>query len=1108
MGKFYWLLLLFSFSVVSIYAQQSEISGVVLSGEDNLPVIGASIFVKGEKSLGTTTDFDGLFSLKVPSTAKFLVVSYIGMQTKEVKIERNMKIVMDSDSQELDEVVVTGYQKVDRKLFTGAAERLSGDKTKVAGEADVSRMLQGKAAGVQVQNVSGTFGAAPKIRVRGSSSIYGNQKPLWVVDGVVLEDVVDLSSDELSSGNATTLISSAIAGLNSDDIDNFQILKDASATALYGARAMNGVVVVTTKRGKQGSASISYSGEFGVRLRPSYAQYNMMNSQDQMSVFLEMEQKGWFNHSDISRRSKGGVFNKMYSLINSYDPEHNFGLANTPEARAAYLQHAEMQNTDWFNVLFKNSFTQNHSVSITSGTEKSNSYASISYYGDPGWSVADNVSRYTVNMNTSYNFNKNLSLSILTNGSIRKQAVPGTFDRTVNSVEGSVSREFDINPFSYALNTTRTLDVYEQNGGYAFYNMNYAPFNILHELENNYIDLSILDLKLQGELSYKLLKKIEMNVLGSLRYVKSTNEHKIHDNSNMALAYRSAEDATIISNNNFLYTDPDNPNAYPEIVLPKGGFYNREDNTLFNLYQRASINYNDRFNEVHLVNVLMGEEVRYSDRVNTFNKGYGYLWGQGGVPYVDYRIIKMMLEGGFDYYGHTSEYDRFAAFFLTSSYSYKGIYTVNATGRYDGSNRLGRSKAARWLPTWNLSGSWNVSEEDFLRSNQTISHLALRATYGLTANMGAADNALAIFRNQTAYRPYQDEKEGMIYLATLENSELTWEKQYETNIGFDLGLWRNRISLSMDAYLRNGFDLIGFVKTSGIGGESYKAANYANMKSYGTEFTLNTKNIETPDFRWESNLTFSYNHNEITKLNSSPSVMDLVQEEGGPREGYPVRGLFSIPFVGLSKEGYPLIINEKGNVTSGDVNFQESDKLDFLTFEGSIDPSVIGGFSNQFHYKNWIFNIFFTYQFGNKIRLDQTFSSTYSDLDAMPKEMKNRWMMSGDESVTSIPVIPSRQQIYSRDDLRYAYNAYNYSTVRVADGSFIRLKDISLSYDFPALWLKKAGISKLQLKGQASNVALLYADKKLNGQDPEFFKSGGVAMPIPKQFTLSLRVGF
>ena len=237
------------------------------------------------------------------------------MQTQEIAIKSGlMKIVMKTDSEVLDEVVVTGMTKVDKRLFTGAAASLTADNVKLDGLPEISRGLEGRAAGVSVQNVSGTFGTAPKIRVRGATSIYGSSKPLWVVDGVIMEDVVDVSADQLSSGDATTLISSAIAGLNSDDIESFQILKDGSATSIYGARAMAGVIVVTTKKGKAGMNKISYTGEFSYRMKPHYTEFNIMNSQDQMAVYQEMQQKGWLTYADLANASESGVYGKMWRL--------------------------------------------------------------------------------------------------------------------------------------------------------------------------------------------------------------------------------------------------------------------------------------------------------------------------------------------------------------------------------------------------------------------------------------------------------------------------------------------------------------------------------------------------------------------------------------------------------------------------------------------------------------------------------------------------------------------------------------------------------------------------------------------------------------------------
>lgn len=431
------------------------------------------------------------------------------------------------------------------------------------------------------------------------------------------------------------------------------------------------------------------------------------------------------------------------------------------------------------------------------------------------------------------------------------------------------------------------------------------------------------------------------------------------------------------------------------------------------------------------------------------------------------------------------------------------------TGRYDGSNKLGKSRSARWLPTWNVSGAWHVTNEKFMEPVETISRLTLRATYGLTASMGPSSNSIAVLYNDVAYRPNQSDRENLIYISSLENSELTWEKQYETNVGIDLGIFDNRISLSADVYWRKGFDLIGNVRTSGIGGQQTKKANYANMKSNGVEFTLNTKNLVYSNFSWTTNWTFAFNKNKITKLESRPRVIDLVQAEGAPLKGYPVRGIFSIPFLGLNAEGMPILMDADGQPCTGDIDFQETINLGFLKYEGPVDPKITGGFENTFKYRNWTFSFFINYQFGNKVRLYDYFKSEYSDMTVMPKEFDDRWVLSGDETKTNIPVILSQRQVQRpKNEYKEAYNAYNFSTERIADGSFIRLKDISLTYKLPDRWMKTIGLGAASLKCIASNVALLYRDKKLHGQDPEFFRSGGVAMPVPRQITFSLRVGF
>ena len=560
------------FMYVSAALAQTKISGTVVAADDNEPVIGATIMVVGTKS-GAVTDVDGKFSLTTDVANPQITVGYIGMASQTLKGTTDMKVVLKSSTQTLNEVVVTGLTRTDRRLFTGATDKVDAEKARLSGVADISRSLEGQAAGVSVQNVSGTFGTSPKIRIRGATSIYGSSKPLWVVDGVIMEDAANVGADDLASGNPETLISSAIAGLNADDIESFQILKDGSATSIYGARAMAGVIVVTTKKGKQGQAHISYTGEFTTRLVPSYSNFDILDSKEQMGIYRELADKGWLNFSEVLNGSEYGVYGKMYELINKYNANTGqFALENTTEARNRYLQRAEFRNTNWFKELFSSNIMQSHSISLSGGTQKSNYYASFSALLDPGWYKQSNVNRYTLNVNLTQHLSDKLSLNLIGGAAYRKQRAPGTLGQDVDVVGGEVKRDFDINPYSYASNTSRVLDPS------ATYVANYAPFNIFNELNNNYIDLNTLDARFQLELKYKPVKGLELSLLGAFKYMASTQEHFVKDNSNQALAYRAMSNGIIRDANKYLYKDPNNPYVLPMTVLPYGGLYHKGDN--------------------------------------------------------------------------------------------------------------------------------------------------------------------------------------------------------------------------------------------------------------------------------------------------------------------------------------------------------------------------------------------------------------------------------------------------------------------------------------------------------------------------------------------------
>lgn len=1090
-------------------ANQSIVIGMVRD-TGGQPISGATIrVVRSRRSV--TTDGNGVYRINAQGD-DILEISYVGYRTTTVNVQNRstIDITLQESAQEIEtvDVVTTGYQSIDRRRFTGASTRVDAKDAERAGIPDVSRMLEGQVAGVSVQNVSGTFGAAPKIRVRGATSITGDNKPLWVVDGIILEDVVNVSNDQLSSGDPNTLLGSSVAGLNPDDIESFEILKDAAATSLYGARAMNGVIVITTKRGRPGVSNISYTTNLTSYLKPSYSQFDIINSYDQMSIYAELERKGLINYALIKNYSNSGIYGNLSNALVSWNPDGTPVVENTSEARRAYLERYVYQNTDWFDVLFKNSFMQEHSLSGTTGNDKAQMYYSTSYLRDAGWTVGSAVSRYTANVRGTFNINDKLSFGLITTGSIRDQLAPGTLGQDTNPLTGVVARDFDINPFSYAMNSSRTIAPYTQDGRYEYVTMNYAPFNILEELENNYMEVNMIDLKVQGEAKYNIFDKLVYNFAGAYRYVSTGNEHKILDNSNMANAYRAGtiydisgeENSTVADANRFLYLNPDDPDGRPKTVLPYGGIYSTNDNLLKSYYLRNSLDWEHIYVDRHLVRFAAFQELRYLDRISRSNTGYGYQFDKGGVPYIDPNVIKMSVEGNQSYYSMGVFRDRFIAVAGNANYSYDGKYQVVGTLRYDGSNQMGESSTARWLPTWNISGSWNMDREGFMERQNFFDELTIRGTYGLTASMGNATNSSLVLNSRTTYRPWLYELEPVINITHLSNTALTWEKMYEANLGVDMMFLKRKYQVVVDLYRRNSFDLIGDMLVSGIGGEYQKTANYADMSSRGIEVLFKANLIRNTNFSWTTQLTNAYNSAEVTRLANRPMIYNMVANIGGAKVGYPPRGLFSIDFQRLSEErGVPEYVNQDGTISNN--VYLQSIFTDYLKYEGPVDPTFNGGFHNSLTYKEFSVSALLTYSAGNKVRLNPIYKNAYSDLDAMSYDFLDRFLVARDELSPSIADVRTESRLPGGQ----VYNAYNYSDQRVADGGFVRLKQVTFGYRLPDRLVSGTGFKNISINAVANNLWLIYSDPNLNGQDPEFYGSGGVALPIPRQLTLSIK---
>ena len=1097
-----------------------KLSGVVLT-EEGSPLPGARIRISGASDRGTVTDTEGRFSL-ITTLGETLEVAYIGMISRRVEVKDNkpLKIILKENISTVSELVVTGYQKIPGRVYTGAASLVKMKDIKLDGVADISRMLEGRVPGLTIQNISGTFGTTPRINIRGGASIIGSVQPLWVVDGVMYEDHVNLSPDDLASGNAGTLIGSVMAGINANDIEDIQVLKDASATSLYGARALNGVIVVTTRRGRRETPlQISYSGELSFRAKPSYSSANILDSQETMAIYMEMERKGYFDLRQALYGRRSGVYYRLYKGMSTIDPTTgDFYISATSEGKREFLKRHEYANTNWMDQLFTLNPTHAHTLTVTGGGKHIASYASLSLYEDKGWSIIDKVNRMTANLNNTLYINDRLNASLSLQGSLRKQLAPGTLPQRKNTRLGTFERDFDINPYSYAVGTSRTLSPYEQDGSLAYYRNNWAPFNILNEYAHNYMNLNVFDFKIQGDVTYKPVRGLKLRALISSRQSYTANTHHIGEPSNVVQVFRAHETPEVARENIYLLRDDTHPLSLPKVALTHGGILNKSETTMRSDTYRISMEY-DRNSGVHDLRSFAFAEVRKTDRsINPF-AGYGIQYDRGNQVFTNPLIIEKLTKEGDTYFGLTELRDRGITFSWSGTYGYDHRYILHTVVNMEGSNTAGANHRARWLPTWNVGGKWNIHEEEYMKEHPYVNRLALRASYGLTAKINdAVLGSDVIYKNAQILRPNLSDRESAIRIYQLENRDLSWEKMYELNLGVDVGILQDRVSATVDLYRRDAFDLIDLVRTSGIGGQYYKYANYGDMRTMGVELSLYSTNILAGDFSWKSNLSLSLMHQTVTRLLNSPNTFDLVAGRGlGSIVGFPKGGLYSFNFQGLNNVGLPTFdfglypSNNGKNMEISGANFSDAQfSRSYLIYHGPIEPRYTGGLTNTFSYKGWELSLFLTMQAGYKIRLNPTFDPAFGDLNVFGKEYLKRWLVAEDEWHTDVPVIPSKDliRLYGEEEIERAYNTYNFSQMRVADGSFVRLKNVSLSYRLPADRIKSWGMKSASLRLNITNPVLLYSDRKLQGQDPEFYKSGGVALPTPQQVTLTLNMGY
>ena len=989
--------------------------------------------------------------------------------------------VVDQSGVPLSGVTITSKQDASKRTLSATdgafAIQVSGNTTLVFSLTGKKTLEKQATADTLLVKLENEVHAAGVTTMRQATSVKSTYYPLWVIDGVIYKEDKDFNVADLSSPEAKRLIAAALPGLSESDIQSFQVINDASATALYGQRALGGVISVRTSKAGQGTNSFTYQAELSYRAIPSYREFNILNSQDQMAVFNEMVNGKSLDNSSVFISSRYGVYGWLYNQIYNYkDGNGTYGALNTDEGRTAYFRSAELRNTNWFKELYQHSIRHQHTLTFSTGTQKANYYASLNAALDPGWNKYENSQEYSVNFNADFRPFKGWSFGVRSSAAFSKYHYGG-----------------DFRPASYARTASRTLD---PNAYYAYDD---TPFNIKHEMMHNTSDYKKANMSIQATINWQPIDQLRISALGALRYLDQYGSTDRDEQSNAAQVYRNTSKSIIRSNNSRLYRPLDDPKAIPQVVMPYGGIRNSQ-NIIEERYDgQVKLHYNDSFgaNGAHSVSAVGGLEVFEERRLNEWFDAYGVNYDLGYLTTYSPLLFTNLRNQSKQYYKIHPTLNRGVSFVGNVDYNYLGRYRVNASYRREGTNQFGAARTIRWIPTWNVGGTWSIDQESFFPKLRPLSSLSANLSYGMSGTIPYVHNALP--RLQTLLPFFGDANliEPGLYINEPANFNLTYEKMYELNLGVNFGLFDERISTGLTFFNRQGRDLIDQVNPQGTGGfVDGLYGNVAQMTSNGIEVSLTTQNIRSKDFSWSTSVTYTHNTNKVTRLNTNPSVTNLT--DGAARQGYPLNSLFSIPFYKLDANGHPRFFLPSGadvlpdgrHITSPRTGGQVAwtayapDEIDYLVYSGTKTPTDLGGINNSFSYKNFRLGVYIYYSFGAVMRLPEQFATQYNDYQVMGKEFNRRWLRAGDEDRTDVPVIATDAHRQANPYLSNAYENYNKSNVRVAKTDYVQLRDISLSYTVPKSFVQRLRFSSLALKLQASNVALLYADKKLNGALP------------------------
>lgn len=1090
----------------AVSSQPFSVTGKVTT-KTGEALIAVTVSIKGANK-GTTTDADGCYSIQVTPSDKILVFSIIGMTAQEVAINgrTHINVIMENSFIELDNVAViaTGYQKLNAREKTASISTVKMEQMGRIVQPSIEKLLQGQVPGMTIMSTSGAPGSIPQIRIRGTSSISGNVQPLWVVDGIILDDPINVDVGDILTNRK--LIASGIGGVNVNDIASINVLKDASATALYGTRAAAGVIVITSKSGKAGKTTINYSGNTTISMRPRIEDAYMMNSKERIDVNIEMIKKGIFKASS----PEPGIYNTASDFERYFIDVHDRKISwGDFENRVKEL---ETVNTDWFKHLFRDAITNQHSLSVSGGNELTTYYFSGSYMDEQATAKGVGQQTYTGSLRLTTQLKKNMRVTTNLRYSSRKNKSFFALD----------SQE---NPYEYAINTTRAHRAYTEDGKYNYFYINGGyKYNFEENRNDCWRESQSFSILGSVDLEWKILPDLTFNSTFSFSN-QSTREENI-----------ATEDSYFIrSRKDGIYKDA---GYTTENVWFDGGYYNGA-NTLNNSKTiRNAFDYRPTIGENHRFNFVLGQEVRTQKYSSVNDIIYGYQHERGHQLAPQWKLIELL---GTPYWDTRLSQTNGVAYFGVASYTLNDKYTVNFNARTDGSNRFGIKTNDLFQPLWSAGFNYQIKNENYFKDIEWISYLTLRGSYGSQGNV--ASQAYAdLVTNIGTTNPIK--KETYLSIIAPKNPSLKWEKNYTVNIALEAGFFNRKLMATIEYYNKKGVDLLGSKEVSDVSGFDRIQVNWASMRNRGIDFSLSSINIDNEIFRWATSINGGYNDNEILAVYAKPGVADLTNTyrtsySSTAVVGKPINGLWSYRYAGLNTDGRATFYNGKYKKDGNGQNILDENgnpieltvlagmkDVKALKHEGTTMPPVQLSFTNTFSYKKFTFSSMFIGSFGNVIRL-RNLTTSYdmvypNPMENLSKELVNRWRKPGDEVFTDIP----KFEVDEWDaDLTgtspYNTQMYNASDLRTVKGDFVRLQNITLSYDLYNEFLRKKGIQNIRISVQGNNLYAWY-NSKLKGQDPEATGAlmsrsstnsanvsfGNTYLPLSRTFSISLNVQF